>query len=199
MLNKSVWLKIIIISVIVLVVVIIAGLSVKKWLPNMLTCAPGSSNLSNPSDSSSQSFLDEFNRKFQEKADAGALPPMTMGSILSVNYLWGRIIKIDYNSLILRIANRYQGGGFADYVLNQPNSYEIKIVIDEKTQITQVIPLKPEEMAIGKVSQEKKIALSDLREEATIEVELLEVVDITKIQEVVAAKIKLALPLPVAQ
>jgi hypothetical protein len=196
MLNKSIWLKIIIISVIVLVVVVIAGLSVKKWLPNMLTCESDSSNLS---DSSNQLFLDEFNRKFQEKADGGVLPPMITESMSSVNYFWGKIVKIDSNFLILNIANRYQGGNFADYILNQPNFYEIKIMTDEKTQITQVIPLKPEEVTMGKVPQEKKIVLLDLKEGLTIEVSLLETVDITKIQEVVAAKIRLALPFSTPQ
>jgi hypothetical protein len=194
MLNKSTWLKIIIISVVVLVVVVIAGLSVKRWLPNMFVCDPYSSN---SSDSSSQSFLDEFNRKFQEKSDDGVLPPMATGLMSSVNYFWGEISKIDSNFLVLRIANRYQGGSFADYILNQPNFYEIKIMIDEETQITQVIPLNPDEIVAVRVPQEKKITLSDLKEGLTIEVGLLEMVDIAKVQEVVAARIKLSLPLSI--
>lgn len=184
MLNKSIWLKIILGVVVVLVSGVAIGFLASEKSPGSFICP------------SNQSFLDDFQKKFQEKADDGALPPMAMGPISSVNYLWGKIIKIDSDSLTLRIVNRYQGDSFTDYVLNQPSFYEIKVMVNDKTQIIQVLPPKPEEMAAGKVPQEKKIALSDLREGATINVELSEAVDITKIKEVSAVRIILSLPMP---
>jgi len=179
MLNKSSWLKIILVLVVVLVVAAVIGLVAVKWSPSKLLCL------------SSQSFLDDFQKKFQEKADSGALPPMAMGLIPTTNSLWGKIVKVDSNSLTLKILNSYKGGNFADYVLNQPSFYEIKVGVDKDTQIVQTLPPKPEEMMAGKMPQEEKMALADLKEGKYITVDLAETIDIAKTQEVTAVKIRL--------
>ena len=139
---------------------------------------------------SNQSFLDDFQKKFQEKADSGALPPMAMGLMPTTNSLWGKIVKVDSNSLALKIVTSYQGSNFADYVLNQPSFYEIKVVVDKDTQIVQILPPKPEEMMAGKPAKEEKLALTDLKEGTYVTVELAGMIDIAKTQEVKAVKIR---------
>jgi len=178
MLNKSSWLKIILVLVVVLVAAAVIGLDAIKWSPSKLVCP------------SSQSFLDDFQKKFQEKADSGALPPMAMGLMPTANSLRGKIVKVDSNSLTLKIVNSYQGGNFADYVLNQPNFYEIKVVVDKDTQIVQTFPPIPEEVMAGKMPREEKIALTDLKEGTYVTVELAGMIDIAKTKEVKAVKIR---------
>lgn len=184
MLNKSSWLKIIIGVVVVLVLGAAIGFLASKKLSGSFICP------------SNQSFLDEFQKKFQEKADSGAVPPMAMGLMSTTNSLWGKIVKVDSNSLTLKITNGYRGDNFADYVLNQPSFYEIKVGIDEDTQIVQTLPPKPEEMVAGKLAQEEKMELTDLKEGAYITVELAGMIDIAQTKEVNAVKIRLTLPMP---
>ena len=185
---KNNWVKIALIVGAVLIVIVVGFLVVTKWFPNIFTCAPCTSDVA-----LRQSFLDEFQNKFQQKYNDGALPPMTTGTMSSIN-LWGKIVKVNSDSLILRMANRYQGGNFADYVLNQSNFYEIKVMTDAATKITQLVPLTPEEMAAGKTPKEKKITLSDLKEGLTIDVELSQPVDLNVVKEINAIGIRLSLP-----
>ena len=187
---KSNWIKIALIAGSVLALIVIGFFAITKWLPSMYACDPC------PSDAVlKQSLLDEFDNKFQQKYNDGALPPMTMGTMSSIN-LWGKIVKVDSNSLTLRIANRYQEGNFADYVLNQPSFYDIKIVTDAATKITKLVPLTPQEMTAGKTPKEKTIALSDLKEGTTVDVELSQPIDFSVVKEVNAIGIRLSLPTP---
>lgn len=151
--------------------------------------------------SANQGVSDAFRSKLKEKIDAGILPIM-LGSVTpSVSFFQGEITQIGSDSLSLKVMDNYVGSDFVDFVLNQPNFYEIKVAMDSNTKIVQFVIPNPTDTiknALPPAASEKEIKLSDLQIGQRVSVQLASAFDISKNNEVTALKISAMQPMVAA-
>ncbi len=134
-----------------------------------------------------KSILDDFNNKFQDKLNKGSFPLVlggTFGSPTESKILIGKIDKItSQNSFILKVNNDFKGGSITDFILNQPDFYDIQILADDKTVFTKIIiPKSPQEAQTAVANIGETIKISDLKEGEMATVVFADGVDLAKSQ-----------------
>lgn len=134
-----------------------------------------------------KSVLVDFENKFQDKLNKGGFPLVTggiFGSSTESKILIGTIGKIaSQNSFTLRVNNDFRGGSITDFVLRQPDFYDIQVLTDDKTVFTKIIiPKSLQEAQTAVANIVETIKISDLKEGEMATVVFADGVDLAKSQ-----------------
>jgi len=107
----------------------------------------------------------------------------------------GEVIKIEGSTLIVKVANSYQGGKFFEY-LDEPDYYQKRVKAEGDTEIVKLISIPPEELLSPSEEtfspfEEEGASFSELKEGMKVSVEAKSEFDLADTDEIFAKRIEI--------